>query len=208
MKICSVKDIKIITGVMAASMLLGGCSQAAVPSKTEDSKPQLSDTELTSEIKTEFNLKDVSSTPYDQALMDAEYNRYCFDLLRQTIKDYGKDGNVMISPASVMMALDMVAAGAKGETLKQITDLFAANQGPLSQQAYAAAMMDKINSAKNVDFSCANAVWNNGSLLGDSAHPGYFPCRIYSNCLRRKNSRQDQQLGRQAHQSHDRQDHR
>ena len=173
MKICSVKDIKIITGVMAASMLLGGCSQAAGPSKTEDSKPQLSDTELTSEIKTEFNLKDVSSTPYDQALMDAEYNRYCFDLLRQTIKDYGKDGNVMISPASVMMALDMVAAGAKGETLKQITDLFAANQGPLSQQAYAAAMMDKINGAKNVDFSCANAVWNNGSLLGDGANPDY-----------------------------------
>lgn len=169
MKICSSKDIKIITGAMAAAMLLGGCSQTTVTSNTAAPHNDSNDTE----IKTEFNLKDVRTTPYDQELMDAQYNRYCFDLLKQTIKDYGQDGNVMISPASVMMALDMVAAGAKGDTLKQITDLFALDQGPLSQQAYAAAMMDKINGAKNVDFSCANAVWNNSKLLGDKVNPEY-----------------------------------
>ena len=36
MKICSKKDIKIITGIMAASMLLGGCTKTA-----EEKKPQI-----------------------------------------------------------------------------------------------------------------------------------------------------------------------
>ena len=105
--------------------------------------------------------------------MDAEYRRYCFDLLSQTVRDYGGEGNVMISPASIMMALDMVAAGAKEDSLRQLTDLFAVGQGPLSQQAYAASLMDKINNSKDVDFSCANAVWNNSLLLGDMVNTEY-----------------------------------
>jgi serpin B len=46
-------------------------------------------------------------------------------------------------------------------------------QGPLSQQAYAASLMDKINNSKDVDFSCANAVWNNSLLLGDMVNTEY-----------------------------------
>lgn len=166
MKICSKRDIKLITGVLAASLLLGGCSaNTSAPSGT-----QLVDDP---KIKAEIAFEEVGKTQYDQALMDSEYNRYCFELFSQTLKDNGGDGNVMISPASIMMALDMVAAGAKGESLDQLTNLFAKGQGPLTQQAYAAAMMDKINNAKDIDFTCANAVWNNGKLLGDKVNMEY-----------------------------------
>ena len=106
--------------------------------------------------------------------MDKLYRSYCFDLFSQTVKDDGSDSNLMISPASVMIALDMVAAGSKNESLKQLTDLFAAGQGPLTQQAYAAALMDTINSSKNVEFSCANAVWSNKGLLGDHVNSEYI----------------------------------
>ena len=106
--------------------------------------------------------------------MDKLYRNYCFDLFSQTIKDNGGNGNLMISPASVMMALDMVAAGSKEESLQQLTDLFAAGQGPLTQQAYAAKLMDTINSAENVEFSCANAVWSNKKLLGDKVNSEYI----------------------------------
>ena len=164
MKICSKKDIKILTGIMAASLLLGGCT-----GKRPSSKPIKNDPS----IKAAINFDEVKKTEYDKELMDAEYKRYCFDLLSQTIRDYGSDGNVMISPASVMMALDMVAAGAKEDSLRQLTDLFAVGQGPLSQQAYAASLMDKINNAKDVDFACANAVWNNSILLGDKVNAKY-----------------------------------
>ena len=167
MKICNKKDLKIMTGIMAATLLLGGC--------TSNTTAKPSGNQLTDDpkIKAEIAFEEVGKTQYDQELMDSEYNRYCFELFSQTLKDNGGDENVMISPASIMMALDMVAAGAKGESLDQLTNLFAKGQGPLTQQAYAAALMDKINNAKDVDFSCANAVWNNGLLLGDNVNMEY-----------------------------------
>ena len=167
MKICSSKDIKIITALMASAMLLGGCNAGNVSPVT--SMPLRNDPE----IKTEINLRDVQGTKYDEAEMDALYREYCFNIFSQTVRDCGGNDNIMISPASIMMALDMVAAGAKGDSLSQLTDLFARGQGPLTQQAYAANLMDKINGAKDVDFSCANAVWNNGKILGDSVNMDY-----------------------------------
>ena len=165
MKVCSKKDIKILTGVMAASLLLGGCTATAKPAEPEIKNDP--------DIKTEINLKEIADTDFDEDEMNSEYRRYCFDLMSQTLRDYGSDDNVMISPASIMFALDMVAAGAKNESLDQLTDLFAAGQGPLTQQAYAAAMMDKINDSEDVEFSCANAIWNNETLLGNYVNTEY-----------------------------------
>lgn len=164
MKICSKKDIKVVTGVMAASLLFSGCAVT----KQKD-KPLKND----SSIKTEIDLNKISDTKYDDDEMDELYWNYCFDLFSQTIKDYGGDGNVMISPTSIMMALDMVAAGTKGESLEQLTELFAAGKGPLEQQAYASAIMDKINSSKDVKFSCANAVWADGDYFGNTINAEY-----------------------------------
>lgn len=164
MRICSKKDIRIITGVMAASLIFSGCSVSLKKDKPLKENPN---------VKTEINLDKVAETQYDRNLMEKEYRRFSLNLLNQTIKDADGEGNVMVSPASVMMALDMVAAGAKGDTLKQLTDVFAKGQGPLDQQAYAAALMDKINGSKDVEFTCANAVWNNEKLLGDGINTRY-----------------------------------
>ena len=164
MRICSKKDIRIITGVMAASLIFSGCSVSLKKDKPLKENPN---------VKTEINLDKVAETQYDRNLMEKEYRRFSLNLLNQTIKDADGEGNVMVSPASVMMALDMVAAGAKGDTLKQLTDLFVKGQGALDQQAYAAALMDKINGSKDVEFTCANAVWNNEKLLGDGINTRY-----------------------------------
>ena len=166
MKICSKKDIKVLTGVMAASLLLGGCT-ANVNTNSNALKEDPN-------AKTNFNLNEVKTTDYDQNEMDEQYRRYCFDILNQTVKDYASDNNIMISPASIMMALDMVAAGAKGETQTQLTNLFAEGQGPLTQQAYASALMDRINEAEDVEFSCANAVWSNKAILGNAVNLEYI----------------------------------
>ena len=109
MKICSQKDIKVITGIMAASLLLGGCTANTKTGVRNDPK-----------VKTEINLAKVSDTEYDKKTMDELYRNYCFDLFSSTVNGYGSEDNVMISPASVMMALDMVAAGAKEDSLKQL----------------------------------------------------------------------------------------
>ena len=165
MNICSKKDIKFITGIMAASVLLGGCT-ANINTNSNVLKEDPN-------AKTSINLNEVTTTDFDQDEMDKLYREYCFNILSQTVKDYGSEDNVMISPASIMMALDMVAAGAKGESLDQLTNLFAAGKGPLTQQAYASALMDKINEAEDVEFSCANAVWANKTLLGNVVNLDY-----------------------------------
>ncbi len=169
MKISSKKDIKAITGIMAASMLLGGCTAVTPTTAAALDSGLVNDPQ----VKAEINFRDVEGADYDAALMDREYRRYCFDIFSQTVRDVGTDSNIMISPASLMMALDMAAAGTKGDSLDQLTNLFAPGQGPLTQQAYAADLMDRINGAKDVEFSCANAVWNNRTLLGDRVNADY-----------------------------------
>ena len=164
MKICSKKDIKAITGIMAASLLFSGCAVTKQKDKPLKNDPS---------IKTEIDLNKISDTKFDDDEMDALYRNYCFDLFSQTLKDNGGDQNVMISPASIMMALDMVAAGTKGDSLNQLTELFAAGKGPLEQQAYAAALMNKINSSKDVKFSCANAVWSDSDYFGNTINAVY-----------------------------------
>ncbi len=168
MKICSKKDIRVVTGILAASVILGGCASAA-PQETT-AKPGRDDTQ----VKTEIDLKKIAGTEFDSGKLDGEYRKYCFEIFSQTVGDHGgKDENVMISPASVMLALDMLAAGSKGDSLKQLTDLFADGADPMEQQAYAAALMKKINDSKKVDFSCANAVWSNSGILGDTVNTEY-----------------------------------
>ena len=157
------KRVKILSAVLAASLLLGGCRQAS------GDRPLKNDPQA----KTEIDLDEVWDTDFDSKLMDKEYRRYCFELFSQTVKDTKTEENIMISPASIMMALDMVAAGAKEETLRQLTDLFAKGQAPLTQQAYAAQLMDSINVSRSVDFSCANAVWANEDILGNKVNQDY-----------------------------------
>lgn len=176
MKTAFGKGIKFITGTMVIPMLLGGCSfvkDNGSGKDTNNGSPGSYELKSDPAVKADIEFDDVKGAQYDVELMDSAYRKYCLDLFSQTVKDYDGDGNVMISPASVMIALDMTAAGAKGNSLKQLTDLFAPGQEPLIQQAYAAALMDKINSSENVDFTCANAVWNNESRLGDKVNTDY-----------------------------------
>ena len=150
---------------LAAVMLFTGCAK----NKPESTSPIKNDPA----VKTEIDLKAVENKIYDEEKMNSEYGRYCFNLMSQIASDAEKNCNIMISPASIMMALDMCAAGAKGETLRQLTDLFAQKADPLEQQAFASELMKKINAAQKVDFACANAIWSNESSMGDKMNVEY-----------------------------------
>jgi serpin B len=93
--------------------------------------------------------------------------------MKQIASGAEKNCNIMVSPASIMMALDMCAAGAKGETLKQLSDLFAKDVDPLQQQAFASEMMKRINNSQKIRFDCANAVWSNDSYLNGKVNATY-----------------------------------
>ena len=114
MKICSAKDIKIITGVMAASLIFSGCSVNVKKNKPLKENPN---------IKTEINLGKVSETEFDKALMEKEYRRYSIDLLNQTIKDAGDNGNVMISLSKTLCdAKSVIAMDLSLDYLQKITE--------------------------------------------------------------------------------------
>ena len=150
---------------LAAMLMFTGCAHN-VPSQDE---PLKNDTRL----KTELKLGDVPAQKIDEAKMNEEYGRYTFELMKKISENAKKNSNIMISPASIMMALDMLAAGAKGETLKQINDLFAKDADPLEQQAFASELMKRFNASQKVKLVCANAIWSDSKRLDGKINAEY-----------------------------------
>lgn len=158
---------KTLAAALAAMMLMSGCARNnPAPVQTEPVKNDPL-------VKTEIKLEQVADQKYDEDKLNAEYGRYCFELMKEISSNASKKNNVMISPASIMMALDMVEAGARGETLKQLADFFAKDTDPLEQQAFASDMMARINASKKLDFVCANAIWSDSKVLGDKINLDY-----------------------------------
>ncbi len=157
---------KTLAAYLTAAMLLTGCANSSPAVQTEPVKNDPL-------VKTEIKLEEVADKKYDEDKLNAEYGRYSFELMREIAANASKKGNVMISPASIMMALDMVEAGARGETLKQLADFFAKDTDPLEQQAFAAEMMQRINYSRKIEFVCANAIWSDSEVLGDKINSDY-----------------------------------
>lgn len=78
------------------------------------------------------------------------------------------DGNAMLSPLSVLLALGMTANGAEGTTLSSMLDVLVAKRGTLEQFNNAnAAYLDSIKSLDDVELSIANSLWLNKSVPFD-----------------------------------------
>lgn len=150
---------KALVAGLAATMLLGGCSN-------------VSHVKADPAAKTEIKLNEVDKRKYDEDKLNQGYGEFSFKMLTQLAENAGKK-NIMISPASMMMALDMLSAGAKGETLRQLNELFAKDTEPIDQQAFAANLMKRINASQKLKFACANAVWTNDTVLKGKVNPEY-----------------------------------
>ena len=154
-----------MTAGLAAMLMFTGCANRT-PVNTESLKndPQL---------KTEIKLNEVEGKKFDEEKLNGEYGKYSFKMMAEIAANANEKCNIMISPASIMMALDMVAAGSKGETLKQLNELFASDTDPLEQQAFASEMMKRINNSKKLKFVCANAIWSDSVRLGGKINSEY-----------------------------------
>ena len=150
---------------LAAMLMFTGCAHN-VPLQSEPLKND-------PKVKTELKLGDVPAQKIDEAKMNEEYGRYTFELMKKISENAEKNANIMISPASIMMALDMVAAGAKGETLRQINELFAKDTDPLEQQAFASELMKRFNASQKVKLVCANAIWSDSKRLDGKINAEY-----------------------------------
>lgn len=160
---------KQLTAIMMASlMLMSGCARTTRNDDDVNELPVNPD-----DFTTTIDYEDLDRCSYDEDSFESDYNGYSFRLMSQVLANTGADQNVMISPASIMFAMDLAAAGANGDTLTQITDLFSEGADPLQQQAFAASMMDRINSSEDVVFTCANAIWTNQDIMTTGLNPDY-----------------------------------
>ena len=154
--------------MMASVILLSGCAKTSGKRDEERDLPVNPD-----DFTTSIDYEDLEHCSYDENSLAEDYNAYSFELMSQVLANESAGTNVMVSPASIMFALDMTSAGANGETLRQIVDIFSEGTDPLEQHAFAAEMMDRINDSEGVLFSCANAVWANQNYLSTGLNPDY-----------------------------------
>ena len=110
----------VLIGTMSLSVL-AGCSKPAESSPAE-SLPAAVETVSKPDLTIAKEMCDVSSDEEDKFRQG--YLDFSFEMLRQNLQQDGADANVMVSPASIMLALDMTAAGARGDTLAQMMNLY------------------------------------------------------------------------------------
>ena len=167
---------------MVCSLLLSGCSSSLIQPVNADEKqggngivatPAAGNgsgnngsaaSEVTGKV-----MKLGKKSRIDTEKMTSGYNSFALRALKQAITTDGKKNeNLMISPASLMFALDMAAMGAKGKTYKQIAKLFT----PAGMSTYATkkdltafAKLYRKKLEKSGLMDIANSIWINENNL-------------------------------------------
>ncbi len=98
--------------------------------------------------------------------MNSGYNTFAMRTLKEAIAGEEEGTNVMISPASLMFALDMAAMGAKGKTYSQMASLFmkgATKRDLLNYAKYYRSTLEKSGLMK-----IANSIWINENNLNNN----------------------------------------
>lgn len=84
----------------------------------------------------------------------SDYSDFAVNLLKSC---YDNEGNTLVSPLSVVMALAMASEGAEGNTLKELEDAIGMDMDSLRAFAYS-YMSEKVKSGQ---LSVSNSVWVN-----------------------------------------------
>ena len=94
-----------------------------------------------------------------QARFEAAYNDFAVTLLRQSMGRRDDDGNVMVSPLSVMTALTMTANGAQGETLAQMTRVMGGSLELEALDGYVSDYVSQLPCDAEAKLLCGNSIW-------------------------------------------------
>lgn len=112
----------------------------------------------------------VEMAEYDEEQIRNRYIDYSIELLRESATD---GINSMISPLSVMMAMDLAAAGAKGSTQDQITQMFCPGASQAQIESYLNDLMERYQANEDVELHIANSIWINDEFAKE-INTGYL----------------------------------
>ena len=164
---------KVIASVLMAGMSLAslaGCSNVNVESSTTQTSAA-AEAAVKNPVTIVKEIGDVSSD--QEKAFRQGYLNFAFDLLRRNIGQDGSSANVMVSPASVMIALDMTASGAANDTVTQMMALYGGADDPQGQLSYAAKLLGRLNSSQGVTMHAADSIWVNGDIMPDGLAGDY-----------------------------------
>ena len=150
------------------SAALGLCAIGCTDITAEDPDSSKGGSSLSEKgTGTAIEFDNVRDTPYDEDEFKNAYLDYSFDLYGKTVAKGDKNENIMISPTSAFIALEMTAAGARGTTLEEMSGLLKGLDPvePMEVQHFALDYQDRLNNAKGVELHSANSIWLNSTIL-------------------------------------------
>ena len=105
---------------------------------------------------------DVLQLPEESTIENAELNKMYSEFsmhILKTVHDDNSQENILISPASILFALNMAALGAEGDTYTEMTDLYAKGATKYDIAEFSKNMRDILESSGIVNV--ANSLWIN-----------------------------------------------
>lgn len=183
--------------VMLCSALLSGCSNDRKTSQTEDDGQDKQEMIQNEESETGDSVE--AGTGNEESAGSESIEEpdaaFCTDtadfactLLRENLQ--AAEGNVMVSPVSVLTALAVTANGAKGETLSQMLSVLAANQELDSLNENLRAWTDGLLDEEGASLKLANSIWfdeNDGQIQIETSFldktATFFDAEIYQEAM-------------------------
>ena len=160
------KNRKIMALLLSAT--LGLCAIGCSDINAEDTDPSKGGSFLSEKgTGAAIEFDKVRDTPYDEDALKNAYLDYSFDLYGKTVSKGGENENILISPTSAFIALEMTAAGGRGTTLEEMSGLLKGLDPvePMEVQHFAIDYQDRLNNAKGVELHSANSIWLNSTIL-------------------------------------------
>ena len=156
--------LKITAALLTASVFMAGCTsdKYPAPQAVKHASP-ITDREV-------LDFSAVDSSGYREAAFNG-YMRFAIDMY--AMEASGTDENLMISPASIFLALGMTSAGAAGDTLTQMTDVLTPGATPEELQAFGGYYNRTLNEGSEVVLHSANSIWFNETKT-DSVYQDYL----------------------------------
>lgn len=156
--------LAVLTAAPALAALLQACSDdLGVRARSSDGPGASGETgELRSSLS-----RDPADATLGPAAADA-VNAFGLDLYRRLAADR-PDDNLVLSPASIALALAMAAAGAAGTTLDEMTSTLHADDLDLHRAMNALSSALDARNATGVQVSIANATWLQAGMTVGSA---------------------------------------
>ena len=130
--------------------------------------------------------QEVTGKVTDESFINSQFKFYV-DIFKNSVKESGEkteEGNVLVSPLSIMLALSMTANGANGNTKEEMENVLANGMPIEDLNAYLYEYVSHLPSDNKSKLSIANSIWlrENFNVKKDFLQTGinYYDAYIYS----------------------------